>query len=160
MTYSEKLRDPRWQRKRLEIMKRDDFACMNCKSKDKTLVVHHRVYINGREPWEYENHSLETLCEECHNRIHSQHEINKWAYALTGLLCKGTTGRKIAITMSCCCSGFHHMLQLSDSSLAPNDFHEPNEERNRIYLKHLVWYKKAAEFLDILIKDVERRLQP
>lgn len=65
-TYSEKLRDPRWQRKRLEVMQRDDFACQFCEAKDKTLNVHHVEYIKGREPWEYDNLYLITVCEECH----------------------------------------------------------------------------------------------
>jgi hypothetical protein len=69
MTYSEKLRDPRWQRKRLEIMNRDDFRCQACRSKDKTLNVHHRLYQKGNDPWDYENEMLVTLCEDCHKKI-------------------------------------------------------------------------------------------
>lgn len=30
------------------------------------LVVHHRRYIAGKEPWDYPDGSLVTLCEECH----------------------------------------------------------------------------------------------
>lgn len=51
--YSEKLKDPRWQKKRLEIMARDFFTCQMCQCKDNTLHVHHRHYIGGREPWDY-----------------------------------------------------------------------------------------------------------
>lgn len=67
-TYSEKLRDPRWQRKRLEVMQRDDFKCRMCGATDKTLNVHHCYYSldRTRMPWEYELESLKTLCEECH----------------------------------------------------------------------------------------------
>lgn len=65
MTYSEKLRDPRWQKKRLEVMQRDEFACRDCGSKDKTLHVHHCHYEKG-EPWETGSEFLLTLCEECH----------------------------------------------------------------------------------------------
>lgn len=66
MTYSEKLLDPRWQRRRLEILSRDDFTCRHCESKTRTLHVHHRYYITGREPWEYPDVALETLCTDCH----------------------------------------------------------------------------------------------
>lgn len=69
MTYSEKLRDPRWQRKRLEIMNRDDFRCQACRSKDKTLNVHHRFYQRGNDPWDYENEMLVTLCDVCHKKM-------------------------------------------------------------------------------------------
>jgi hypothetical protein len=68
--YYELLRDPRWQKKRLEIMQRDDFTCTSCTCKDKTLNVHHCVpYRKNTKPWEYENEELTTLCEPCHNEL-------------------------------------------------------------------------------------------
>lgn len=65
-TYSELLKDPRWQKKRLEIMQRDDFKCQHCFATDKSLQVHHLVYHKGAKPWEYKNEELITLCEHCH----------------------------------------------------------------------------------------------
>lgn len=65
-TYAEKLLDPRWQRKRLEILQRDDFTCVMCNSKDQTLHVHHGYYDKKLNPWEYDSTSLWTLCEHCH----------------------------------------------------------------------------------------------
>ncbi len=70
-TYSEKLRDPRWQRKRLEIMNRDNFECQRCHSATSTLNVHHRAYLKNRDPWDYQDHMLTTLCEPCHERTES-----------------------------------------------------------------------------------------
>ena len=67
MTYLEKLKDPRWQKKRLEIMQRDGFMCRVCWDDESTLNVHHYFYKHGIEPWEYENDDLITLCESCHN---------------------------------------------------------------------------------------------
>lgn len=64
--YSEKLRDPRWQKRRLEIYERDKFTCQSCERTDITLTVHHKYYKNC-EPWEYPNDALQTLCEVCHN---------------------------------------------------------------------------------------------
>jgi hypothetical protein len=64
--YLAKLRDPRWQKKRLEILNRDGWMCQICGREDITLHVHHRRYIHGREPWDIDNDSLVTLCEECH----------------------------------------------------------------------------------------------
>lgn len=70
MTYAEKLLDPRWQKKRAEILLRDGFACRNCGDKTRTLHVHHCVYIKGLEPWEYTG-SLLTLCSDCHIERHN-----------------------------------------------------------------------------------------
>lgn len=64
--YSEKRRDPRWQRRRLEIMERDKFTCQHCRATDKPLNVHHKFYEKGRMPWEYLDYALITLCEDCH----------------------------------------------------------------------------------------------
>ena len=68
-TYSEKLKDPRWQKKRLEILNRDNFTCRNCRCTDKTLHVHHVIYSG--EPWDVKNEYLITLCESCH-KIHTK----------------------------------------------------------------------------------------
>ena len=66
MAYSEKLKDPRWQRKRLEVMQRDNFTCTNCGSSTKNLQIHHLDYEPGVEPWEYPKEQLKTLCNDCH----------------------------------------------------------------------------------------------
>ncbi|GAC1385849.1 MAG: hypothetical protein NVSMB45_15070 [Ginsengibacter sp.] len=62
--YSEKLKDPRWQKKRLEILNRDEFKCTLCGDDKTTLQVHHKKY-NG-EPWEVDSEDLITVCEDCH----------------------------------------------------------------------------------------------
>jgi len=64
--YSEKLKDPRWQKKRLEILERDGWKCMGCGSKDETLHVHHLFYQPHKEPWDIHNAFLITFCEWCH----------------------------------------------------------------------------------------------
>jgi len=66
MEYSKKLKDPRWQKTRLKIFERDDWACRQCGDDKSTLHVHHRRYLKGREPWEYPDVGLVTLCEDCH----------------------------------------------------------------------------------------------
>lgn len=68
-TYSEKLKDPRWQKKRLEVFNRDGFTCKSCESTKKTLHVHHLNYIAGREPWDYDLEYFITLCEDCHAEV-------------------------------------------------------------------------------------------
>jgi len=69
LTYSEKLKDPRWQKVRLEIMERDKFTCLVCRATEKTLNVHHCYYRARKEPWEAGKNSLLTLCEDCHKSV-------------------------------------------------------------------------------------------
>lgn len=68
--YPEKLKDPRWQKKRLEIFNRDAFKCVWCGNTEKTLHVHHFCYEKGKEPWEAFDDELATLCEDCHMLKH------------------------------------------------------------------------------------------
>ena len=65
-SYRDKFKDPKWQRKRLLIMERDDFQCQICFDKASPLNVHHRYYEFGKDPWDYQDEALVTLCEYCH----------------------------------------------------------------------------------------------
>jgi 5-methylcytosine-specific restriction endonuclease McrA len=67
--YSELLKDPRWQRKRLEIFNRDNWTCTFCESKTKQLQVHHIFYLLFMKPWEYPDELLTTSCVDCHEEI-------------------------------------------------------------------------------------------
>lgn len=76
VSYAELLKDPRWQKKRLEVMQRDGFRCQHCLRDDKPLQVHHLVYDKDKKPWEYEDNQLITLCEDCHqNETEENSEI-------------------------------------------------------------------------------------
>lgn len=68
-TYSELLKDPRWQKKRLEILSRDYFMCQECGDDESSLHVHHKSYIYGNAIWDYPDYNFITLCESCHNSI-------------------------------------------------------------------------------------------
>lgn len=68
-TYSEKLKSPKWQKKRLEILQRDEFMCTYCEDAESELHVHHKKYIYGNEVWDYENENFITLCKPCHEEI-------------------------------------------------------------------------------------------
>ena len=65
LSYSEKLSDPRWQKKRLEILQRDNWNCKHCGKSGKTLHVHHITYCDC-EPWDINDNLLVTLCEKYH----------------------------------------------------------------------------------------------
>lgn len=65
--YSELLRDPRWQKKRLLIMERDGWKCVVCGNEKTTLNVHHKSYAKNGNPWDVPDDELLTLCEDCHS---------------------------------------------------------------------------------------------
>lgn len=72
--YAELLKDPRWQKKRLEVFQRANWKCENCGDSKSELHVHHTFY-DGREPWEYLESSLVCLCKCCHDDSHAEEEV-------------------------------------------------------------------------------------
>jgi len=74
-SYSEKLKDPRWQKKRLKILERDQYMCKGCGSTRDELHIHHLRYVDN--PWETEDQYLVTLCSTCHKHAHEIQEQNK-----------------------------------------------------------------------------------
>ena len=71
-SYSDRLKDPRWQKRRLKVMESAGFRCENCGEKTKTLNVHHKYYERGADPWDYPDFALACLCEDCHEA--AEHE--------------------------------------------------------------------------------------
>lgn len=65
MSYKEQLLDPKWQKKRLLILERDNWMCTDCFSKENTLHVHHLKYYEYL--WDTPNEELKTLCDKCHS---------------------------------------------------------------------------------------------
>lgn len=68
--YTDLLKDPKWQRKRLEIMNRDSWKCGICQDDSEMLVVHHKYYDKDKMPWQYPDKAYITLCFDCHNELH------------------------------------------------------------------------------------------
>lgn len=64
--YKELLKDPRWQKMRLQVFERDQWTCKGCGSTSSTLHVHHLYYRHNCAPWEYPIDALKTLCDLCH----------------------------------------------------------------------------------------------
>ena len=61
--------DPRWRKKRSEILERDNHKCQicGCNAQD----VHHIKYKGNsyNEPWNIDNDYLVSLCKECHSKF-------------------------------------------------------------------------------------------
>ena len=74
MSYADDLKSPRWQEKRLRVFERARFRCERCGSTEDTLHAHHKVYLKGRKPWDYEDILLECLCDTCHGDVHDEME--------------------------------------------------------------------------------------
>ena len=99
MTYSQKLRDPRWQKKRLEIMNRDNWQCIFCGCQTENLQVHHILY-QRKEPWEYPDYLYQTLCEKCH--LERQEWTDKIVNALRIAIAKVPTVRLVEVSTRIC----------------------------------------------------------
>ena len=109
MTYAEKLKDPRWQKKRLDVMQRDGFKCTRCNCDTLTLHVHHLKYLAEREPWQYDLSDLTTLCQDCHSLISAEDDaflygVRRWCFehpraarAIMGILCNSDKIQLITI---------------------------------------------------------------
>jgi hypothetical protein len=72
MDYSKLLKDIRWQKKRLETLKDAGWKCelLGETGDGVSLNVHHRRYVDGAMPWQYERADLLVLCDECHADWH------------------------------------------------------------------------------------------
>lgn len=84
-SYFEKLKDPRWQKKRLERLEKSGWACDSCGDAETTLHVHHKAYFKGREPWEYEAEQLASLCDSCHSAEHSDEDALQLEASYVGI---------------------------------------------------------------------------
>jgi|DEB3_MinimDraft_2_1074329.scaffolds.fasta_scaffold01575_8 hypothetical protein len=105
-SYGALLRNPKWQKARLETMQRANFACERCGDKESTLNVHHKNYKQGKNPWEYELSNFVCLCEACHECIHKQKQMinNLLPYSyldfsevLSGLISEQPNSRYVGI---------------------------------------------------------------
>ena len=90
MTYAEKLKDPRWLCRRQEIIDLHECRCRECgQSREDdgvTLQVHHVFYLRGREPWDYPDELLISVCESCH---WNRQKIDDDAQLAFAIMCAG-----------------------------------------------------------------------
>jgi ssDNA-binding Zn-finger/Zn-ribbon topoisomerase 1 len=95
-------RDPRWQRKRLEIMKRDGFRCVACGDANSTLNVHHGRYESESfppAPWKTADEYMQTLCEKCHTALGN--------HPKGGIMYKMEDGETFIVVEHCPVCGLH-----------------------------------------------------
>lgn len=78
MEYEDQLLKPQWQKKRLEILQRDNFTCQICLDTETTLHIHHIEYDPKREKlaWEYPDHIYKTLCSFCHKHLTAYKKVH------------------------------------------------------------------------------------
>lgn len=76
MTYSDKLKSPKWQKKRLEILQLFNFCCLHCGDKENELHVHHKYYLKGNDVWDYPVDCFTVLCKDCHESEESALKVN------------------------------------------------------------------------------------
>lgn len=69
-------KDPRWQKRRLEVMERDGFQCVACGSKTNELHVHHKRYKG--QPWQAKDDDMQTLCTQCHKALGPHPKAGIW----------------------------------------------------------------------------------
>ena len=63
-----------WQAFRQEVIELDGGICKACGRSEPEVVlqVHHRKYIPGKTPWQYDYKDCETLCKGCHAAEHGK----------------------------------------------------------------------------------------
>jgi len=73
--YFDLLKNPKWLRKRKNIILRDGGKCTKCRSKINLQVHHIYYYTDKPDPWLYPNKYLITLCDNCHKDYHINNEV-------------------------------------------------------------------------------------
>lgn len=75
--YLSQLNNIEWLKKRYFIKERDNNECNNCQNKNE-LQVHHTLYFENKNLWEYEDEYLVTLCKNCHQEEHRLYGIGNF----------------------------------------------------------------------------------
>ena len=114
-TYSEQLQHPKWQKKRLEILQRDNFSCCLCSDKETQLQIHHKRYVNGKDVWDYDSNDLQTLCKRCHTIAESLKGTGE-----APLVCKNMGINADGIIMLCIAADRENMLSVNIYSVGNN----------------------------------------
>jgi len=149
-SYSELLKDPRWQKKRLEVLEESNFECEECGDKSNTLHVHHGAYLKNTDPWDHPNCLLHCLCEKCHE------DASKEMYFLKTMLGLMLPSRiKLIINIVCRSDTMNNPQELRE---AVNAFCELLGLDERILIpicEHMRYYKYSFKNTPINTEVVE-----
>lgn len=66
---------PAWKRKRLHILRRDEYLCRDCKRygrRREATTVHHIKHADEYPELAFSDDNLVSLCESCHNKRHPE----------------------------------------------------------------------------------------
>lgn len=124
MTYKEQLADPRWQKKRLQILERDKWTCQICLDTESQLQIHHKEYDKTYKTlaWEYPDTNYTTLCCNCHLELTSHINYFGDDDEFSVLKLRGNNGEKVYYVYS---SGSLHFKINGDCYLIPeNNVHQ------------------------------------
>ena len=73
-----------WRAKRLDILARDNYECVACRSlgkvttdKDTVLEIDHIKELDTHPELAFEDSNLQTLCRSCHNKKHNRFEFKQ-----------------------------------------------------------------------------------
>ncbi len=106
--YWEKLKDPRWQKRRLEVFQAAGFECANCHASDQPLHAHHLRYKKGADPWDYNDRDIVCLCESCHEEWHAARDaLNLFESGLTAEGLLRVAGYALGIASKTTCNPPH-----------------------------------------------------
>ncbi len=119
--YQKILNRKEWQDRSHFIKTRDNLKCQayDCTTPNAILQVHHLDYFTNREPWNYPDDMLITLCSTCHKK-----ENNR--YILEGRL---FTAMKMRGFLACDIMAFTAMLY-TDSRFVDNLLTDLRELQN------------------------------
>ncbi len=70
MDYDAKLKTPEWMEFRDHVLDVKGRECENCHCLAERPHIHHKGYVRGRDPWDYELSEVAVVCGECHGIIH------------------------------------------------------------------------------------------
>ena len=64
-SFRKQLKDPRWEKRRIELLENVQWRCQLCGNQKEELHVHHSYYEKGKAPWDYPNAPQIVLCHTC-----------------------------------------------------------------------------------------------
>lgn len=153
LDYKEQLKSPKWQKKRLEIMQRDNFTCQICGETEKQLHVHHLTYLPGRNIWDYSAKHLITVCEECHEFEHGKSEVLNLPILLHDIGCCGITTYEVTKLLEELIGDDSIMLKLIETYEKEYENNEVCNNLKRLYNRRRQLEKEIDFMHNSYVKD-------